>query len=205
MKYRKQLLLTFLILIHCSELAAQHNQIHGNFFSKLYFPFFLGYNFPIETRLLSGSFTKTGIEYRIRNDYGIFARFNMDNRTNSFEIPTNNATNVVDGKIHFSDFTLGLGYRIGKPKIRGYGLIQAGISSYKYPNIIVQNANNFLLGEKTDANFIVKNTLGLEYYIASNAAFVLEANYGFQKQNAIFWGDYLHSWGLTVGLTANLF
>ncbi len=208
MKYNKRFLILFILIIsNCSnKLLAQNKQIQGDFFSKLYFPFLFGYNSPIEKTLLSGSFTNTGIEYRFKKDYGFFMRFNFDSRNNLFKISNNNTTtNVLEGKINFNDYTLGVGYRIGNPKIRGYGIIQSGLSYYEYPTVVVRNVNGFAINDIINIGWIIKPALGLEYYIAPNAALVLEASYNNQINQDAFWKNHLHFWGITAGLTANLF
>jgi hypothetical protein len=72
--------------------------------------------------ILNGGQVKTGLEYRMKKENGLFFRFNFDNRNNRFEVTETATTNVVEGQLKFADYAIGFGYRIGKKNIKAFAL-----------------------------------------------------------------------------------
>jgi hypothetical protein len=172
--------------------------------SKLYFPFDFGYTVSEEAAILNGVVIKTGFEYRWKQENRLFVRFNFNNRNNEFRISENPSTNVIEGRLKFDDYVIGLGYRIGKKKIKGFGLCQAGISMYNFPSIIRIN-NNFKIKENQATIPVFKTTFGLECYVAKNAALTIETVYVLQTKNSAFWNKSFNTIGVSIGLTTTLF
>jgi hypothetical protein len=187
----------------CNKANAQTNDAE-TFLEKLYFPFDFGATFPSEKNISSGGYIKTGLEYRLRKEQGVFFRFNFDNRNNKFTTQENQTTNVVDGKLTFNDYSIGLGYRFGQKKLKGFGLFQGGISDYNYP-VVSGTLNNFSVTEKKSTTPIAKITLGFEYYVAKNAALTIETVYILQTSNSAFWHKSFSTFGISIGLTTTLF
>ena len=187
-----------------SSLANTQSTDNGSFFDKLYFPFDFGATFSTEKNITSGGYIKTGLEYRLNKEQGIFFRFNFDNRNNKFTTQQNQITNVVDGKLTFNDYSIGLGYRFGQKILKGFGLFQSGISDINYP-VVNGTLNNFSVTEKKSATPIAKITLGFEYYVAKNAAITLEATSILHTSNSVFWNNSLNILGISIGLTTTLF
>jgi hypothetical protein len=175
-----------------------------SFLSKLYFPFDFGYTISKQKSISNGGIIKTGLEYRMNQEKGLFFRFNFNNRNNKFKISENPSTNVIEGKLKFDDYVIGLGYRIGKKKLKVFGLWQAGISSCSFP-CIIGIYNNFKIKETQATTPVFKTTFGLEYYVAKNAALTIETVYVFQNSNSAFWNKSFSTFGISIGLTTTLF
>lgn len=175
-----------------------------SFLSKLYFPFDFGYTIPQQTNISNGGLIKTTLEYRMNQKKGLFIRFNFNNRNNKFKISENLFTNVIEGQLKFDDFVIGLGYRIGQKKIKGFGLCQAGISTFSFPSII-GISNNFKIKENQTTTPVINTTFGLEYYVAKNAALTIEAVYIWQTSNSAFLNKSFSTLGISFGLTTTLF
>jgi hypothetical protein len=176
----------------------------STFLSKLYFPFDFGYTISKQKSISNGGLIKTGLEYRINQEKGLFIRFNFNNRINKFKISKNSSTNVIEAQLKFDDYVIGLGYRIGKKKIKGFGLWQGGISTYSFPSII-GIYNNFKIKENQATTPVFKTTFGVEFYVAKNAALTIETVYIFQKSNSAFWNKSFSTFGISIGLTTTLF
>jgi hypothetical protein len=183
---------------------AQTDTSQSSFLSQLYFPFDFGYTLSQQKSISNGGQVKTGLEYRIKKESGLFLRFNFDNRNHQFEISENTTTNVVKGDLKFDDYVIGVGYRIGNKKIKGIGLCQAGVSTYSFPSV-TGISNNFKMKENEASTIVFKTTLGLEYYVAPNAALTIETVYILHTSKAAFWNKSLSKFGISIGLTTTLF
>ena len=199
----KQIFVLCLTLLMYSTSNAQSDSA-STFLSKLYFPFDFGYTISKQKSISNGGLIKTGLEYRINQEKGLFIRFNFNNRNNKFKISKNSSTNVIEAQLKFDDYVIGLGYRIGKKKIKGFGLWQAGISTYSFPSII-GIYNNFKIKENQATTPVFKTTFGVEFYVAKNAALTIETVYIFQKSNSAFWNKSFSTFGISIGLTTTLF
>jgi hypothetical protein len=205
MKTRFFLLAVIFVFSFFSKNAlAQADTSKASFLSKLYFPFDLGYTLSEQKSILNGGQVKTGLEYRMKKENGLFFRFNFDNRNNRFEVTETATTNVVEGQLKFADYAIGFGCRIGKKNIKAFALCQAGISTYNFPSI-TGICNNFKIKENQANTPVFKTTLGLEYYVAKNAALTIESVYILQTSNSIFWNKSFSTFGISIGLTTTLF
>jgi len=199
----KLFLKIFFLVVFNSTVYGQ-SDTSTSFLSKLYFPFDFGFTISKQTNISNGGFIKSTLEYRINQEKGLFIRFNYNNRSNKFRISENSPANVIEGQLKFDDYVIGLGYRIGQKKIKGFGLIQAGISTYSFPSII-GISDNFKIKENKANTPVFQTTFGLEYYIAKNAAFTIETVYILQTSNTAFWNKSLSTFGISFGLTTTLF
>ena len=196
-------ILSTLIAIAASTYA--QTESNGSLLSKLYFPFDFGSSFNSNSDIESGNLIKTGLEYRLNDTSGLYFRFNVDSRSNGYEITPNNTTNVIEGKLAFNDYVIGIGYRLGKGRIRTFALCQGGMSRYEYPTV-EGSEQNYLVIDKSETIPIIKAIAGLEYYIAPNAALVLEAGHYFHMESSVFWeGSNLNTTVVSFGLTTTLF
>lgn len=134
----------------------------------------------------------------------MFVRFNFDNRSNAFSINENYTSNVTEGKLKFNDYVFGLGYRIGKNKIKILVLFQAGATTYEFPTV-TGSTNNFKIQDQQRTTGIVKTTVGLEFYVAKNAALTLETSYILHSKQSSFWNNRFSMIGISLGLTTTLF
>lgn len=57
---------------------AQADTSKTSFLSKLYFPFDFGYTLSEQKGILNGGQVKTGLEYRMKKENGLFFRFNFE-------------------------------------------------------------------------------------------------------------------------------
>jgi hypothetical protein len=194
----------FFILVITVLPICCYAQSDNSFLSRLYFPFDFGFTLLTEKNIKSGSQIKTGIEYRIKKNIGLFARFNFNNRMNSFDIQKNQTTNVINGKLKFNDYSIGLGYRLGNKKIKVFSLWQVGISTYDFP-LVTGTPNNFSIVERRGETPIIQMTFGLEYYLAKNAALTVETVYIMHTDNSTFWNNQFGTFGISIGLTTTLF
>ena len=204
MKTRLILITSILVFFLKKNSLAQADTSKTSFLSKLYFPFDFGYTLSEQKGILNGGQVKTGLEYRMKKENGLFFRFNFDNRNNRFEVTETATTNVVEGQLKFADYAIGFGYRIGKKNIKAFALCQAGISTYNFPSI-TGICNNFKIKENQANTPVFKTTLGLEYYVAKNAAITIESVYILQTSNSIFWNKSFSTFGISIGLTTTLF
>ena len=172
--------------------------------SRFYLPFDFGATITQNKNMRPGILIKTGLEYRFKKTNSLFARFNFDNRSNNYKLPNNPTTNVTEGKIRFNDYVVGIGYRIGKKKIKALGLLQGGISTHEYPTL-QGTTNNFIIVDRQVETPIFKLALGVEYYIAQNAALTLDTGCSLISDQSIFWSKHLSIFEISLGLTASLF
>ena len=176
----------------------------STFFSRLYFPFGGGSSTTDDSKTYSGKVLLTGFDYRIRKTNGLFFRFNFDYRLQQYKIPGNSTYNVSKGKLEFTDYLIGFGNRFGKNKLRIFGLIQSGITSYKYLAVSGQE-NDHKLSEVKNETPAFRGTMGLEYYLNSNVAFTFESSYTNIPTFSIFWDKSLNILEFSLGLTTTLF
>jgi len=199
-----KLFLNIFILVALNSTVYGQSESSPSFLSKIYFPFDFGFTISDQTNISNGGLIKTTLEYRINPEKGLFFRFNYNNRNNKFKISENSYTNVIEGQLKFDDYLIGTGYRIGNKKIKGFGLCQAGISTYNFPSLNGAS-NNFKIKENKITSPIFNATLGLEYYVAQNAALTIETVYILQTSNSAFWNKSFNKLGISLGLTTTLF
>ena len=176
----------------------------STFFSRVYLPFGAGSSMTDDSKTYSGRVLLTGFEYRCRKTNGLFFRFNFDYRLQQYKIAGNSTYNVSEGKLEFNDFLIGLGNRLGKKKLRTFGLIQGGITSYKYL-VVSGKENDYKLSEVKNETPAFRGTMGLEYYLNSNVAFTFESSYTIIPTYSIFWDKSLSILEFSIGLTTTLF
>lgn len=200
----KYIILALTSVLIITKTSAQSNK-KSSFVSKLYFPFDVGYVISPGNGIESGSIVQTALEYRFHYDHGFFIRFNYDNRSNDYKRSGISGTNVTEGKLKFSDYLTGVGYRVKtNSKFRPFGLVQGGISTFEFPTVAGPD-NSFIVQDKQRIIPILKMTTGIEYYIAKNAALTIEAGYIYHFRSSPFWNDHMQVLGVSVGLTAALF
>jgi hypothetical protein len=176
----------------------------STFFSRLYLPFGGGSSMTDDSKTYSGRVLLTGFEYRLRKTNGLLFRFNFDYRIQQYKITGNSTYNVSQGKLEFTDYLIGMGNRFGKKNFRIFGLIQGGITSYKYLYVSGQ-ANDYKLSEVKNNTSAFRGTVGLEYYLNSNVAFTFETSYTIIPTYSIFWDHGLNILEMSIGLTTTLF
>lgn len=176
----------------------------STFFSRLYLPFGGGSSTTDDSKTYSGKVLLTGFEYRFRKTNGLYFRFNFDYRLQQYKISGNSTYNVSEGKLDFTDYLIGFGDRFGNKKLRIFGLLQGGITSYKYP-VVSGQENNYKLSDVKNETPAFRGTIGLEYYLNSNFAFTFESSFTRIPNYAIFWDKRLNILEFSVGLTTTLF
>jgi len=199
----KIITISLILLVVCTAQGQEEKK--STFGSRLFLPSLeVGYVGYGSNMLKGGLLTKFGIEYRFRNNNDIFLRLNYDNRDASYKLQEPALTNVVEGKVGFSDLIFGLGYRFGDNTFRMFGLLQAGQMYYSYPEF-EQQGNTIVIREPNRTMVITRATLGFEYYLDEKTAITLEfLQSAFWKQQD-FWEDHQGSFGFSVGVITSLF
>ena len=176
----------------------------STFFSRVYLPFGAGSSATDDSKTYSGKVLLSGFEYRFKKTNGLFFRFNFDYRLQHYKITGNSTYNVSEGRLEFNDFLIGMGNRFGKKRLRIIGLIQGGITSYKYL-VVSGQVNDYKLSEVKNETSAFRGTMGLEYYLNSNVAFTFESSYTIIPTYSIFWDKSLSILEFSIGLTTTLF
>lgn len=192
------------ILFLVSFTAKAQTGTDSTFFSRLYLPFGAGSSMTDDSKTYSGKVLLTGLEYRFGKTNGLLFRFNFDYRLQQYKIAGNSTYNVSEGKLEFTDYLIGFGDRVGKKKFRIFGLIQGGITSYKYL-VVSGQENDYKLSEVKDKTPAFRGTMGLEYYFNSNIAFDFESSYTRIPAYSIFWDKGLNILEFSLCLTTTLF
>jgi hypothetical protein len=173
-------------------------------FSRIYLPFGFGTSITDDSKTYSGKVLLTGFEYRFKKTRGLLFRFNFDYRLQKYIIAGNSTYNVSEGKLEFTDYLIGVGDRFGEKKLRIFGLIQGGITSYKYP-YVTGNAGDYKLSDVSSRTPAFRSTIGLEYYLNSNFLFTFETSYTIIPTYSIFWDKQLNILEFSLGISTTLF
>ncbi|OJJ15312.1 hypothetical protein BKI52_38500 [marine bacterium AO1-C] len=164
----------------------------------------IGYVGYSSQELSGGVMVKTAIEYRLKTQDSFYFRLNYDNRRATYKIQPTGLTNVIEGKVNFSDLIGGVGYRFGKDKLQWIVLLQGGVSFYDVPEF--ELAGTVLNLRNKGKNVpISRLTIGLEYYLDSNSAITLELLQSQFWNQEDFWQDNQSAWGISLGVTATLY
>ena len=147
------------------------------FTSRIYFPGMVGINIPSgdeQTSMRSGFSLATALEYRPTYTNALFFRFNYDALSNkyksfAYQVPTN----VTEGKLSANFFLLGVGYRRHVSGIGIYALLQPGLNTSNYNNVI-NRTDGIYVGNVSNNHFSFKFSTGIEYYIVPHFALVAE-------------------------------
>lgn len=116
----------------------------------------------------------------------------------------NQTTKVINGRINFTDYLLGLGYRFGKQKVKGFCLLQGGMSTYTF--LYFRGlGSSFSVQDIKSKTPVVQTTTDMKFYLAKNVAITLEAASTIHTSKSIFWDAGFVTFGASVGLTAMLF
>ena len=154
--------------------------------------------------LSGGIMIKTAIEYRLKTQDSFYFRLNYDNRKATYNIQPVGLTNVIEGKVNFSDLIGEVGYRFGKDKLQWIVLLQGGVSFYDVPEFEL-NGSVLNLKNRGKNVPISRLTIGLEYYLDSNSAITLELLQSQFWNQEDFWKDNQSAWGISLGVTATLY
>jgi len=195
-----------IILLIISSIVISNAQTKfDSIFAHCYFPFdFVGFSFGNGNPISNGVFTKLGVEYRFNPDKGFFIRGNRDSRKNRYTVSSNSISNVVDGPIEFTDWTLGLGYRFKLNRFKPTVSLQPGWTNYTIP-IVSGQSNQYVVDEISNSSPILKSTLSLEYYITKQAALTLDLSSFLMARGTPLWNDNLSIMTISLGLTTVLF
>lgn len=176
-----------------------------SFLDNLFFPFDVGCTFYPANALATAVLFKTTVEYRVSRGNAPFIRLNVSNQFVAYQLPQLGITNATTGRLRFTDYSVGLGYRQGKKKVRGYGLINVGCSAYVFPVVEKAKAISFTVEEIEKATLLSVLVVGVEYYLTPKAAITLELSQSRFWNRTDFWADNPGGIGLSVGVTTTLF
>lgn len=195
-------IITALLVLFAQNINAQNEK--ESLLSKIYFPFTYGISLTPNTKLNSGNLAKTGIEYRFNRTNGVYLRYDNNSRKNEYKISQNLTTNVTEGELNFNDNIIGIGYRLGKKKLKAICLFQTGLTAFEYPSI-TGTVNNYKLINKSVNSLLYKFTIGTEYYIGENIAITIETDFLTIPKHSLFWSDNFTNYGFSIGLMTTLF
>ena len=184
---------------------AQSEKEH--FTSRLYFPFDIGYLNSPGHNLQSGIIVKMAMEYRLHRLNGWYVRFNVDNRSNSYNKNEVIGSNILKGKVKFNDYLAGIGFRFGHwHKVRQFCLLQGGIADCEYPNVLSYK-DSYTLEYKHISIPEIKLSAGCEYYLQKSVALTLEIGYIWNLRSNTFDSGAIDqgALGISFGMSTNLF
>lgn len=175
------------------------------FFSKLYFPFTYGMNYPLNSeQLKKNAIMSNGFEYRFDKRIPWVIRFSIENLWLDYEIADNSQTNATNSELRINGYYLGAGLRTNAEKWRFLALLQAGNANYKYP-VVENSGSNYKVIYNKENSFSCQTTLGIEYYFTKDFALIAESFYILIPVSNSFWNRNFQNLGFKLGITTTLF
>lgn len=204
MQKKTFLTLSLLVLLSLQSFGQTEEEKLKGIRYKIFLPSLeVGYVTYGAAELGGGVMIKTAIEYRLKTKNSLYFRLNYDNRDAKYKVQPTGLTNVIEGKVQFSDLIGGIGYRFGKD-VQFIALLQAGTSFYTIPSF--ELVNNVLSLRNLNRNVpISRVTLGVEFYLDNNSAITLEVLQSQFWNKEDFWKDNQSAWGISLGFTATLY
>jgi hypothetical protein len=164
----------------------------------------VGYLLHSSPQLGNAVIIKASIEYRQSNIEDFFVRLNYDTYNARYNISNaNGTTNILVGRVFFSDLLGGPGYRLGDHRHRFEVLVQGGVKFYDYPQALINN-NVIEITQENKSVPTGRLSLGYEYYLNSKSAFTLELMYGRVFRQVDFWQFGPHFYGASVGFVTSI-
>ena len=199
-------ILAFLLVVNYST-CAQESTVEkpDNFWSRIFLPSIdVGLQVPTSDLIGNSVRIGTSIEYRFRNNNDFFFRLNYDTYNASYQLANqNNTTNTIEGKVQFTDFASGFGYRFGD---RTYRLMLAaipGIKTYEFPTATV-NGQQVIVRSEAKSVFTTIFLATLEYYIDEKSAVTFSLYHNQVYRETDFWVDGGAAFGFSIGFITSL-
>lgn len=172
--------------------------------SRLYMPSLqIGYINNQSDQLSGGLFIQTSIEYKTKS--GLFFRANYDDFDTDYNVTFPESTvSSLKGKVSFSEFIGGLGYRLTRKKHNFLMTAQAGGRFYSFP-ILENNSGDFSIELDSREVLIGRYTLGYEYEIEEKTFLTAELFASHSWRSIDYWTSKPWASGFTVGITTTIF
>ena len=174
------------------------------FTNRLYMPSLqMGYINNHTDQLSGGLFIQTSIEYKTKS--GLFFRLNYDDFDTDYSVEEpQQGISSLNGKVSFSEFIGGFGYRHIEGKHNLLVSAQAGGRFYGFP-VLENEQGDLRLDLESRETAIGRYTLGYEYEIDVRAFLTFEffASHTFQKKD--YWTSKTWATGFTIGVTTTIF
>ncbi|MDN3582240.1 outer membrane beta-barrel protein [Mucilaginibacter flavus] len=179
-----------------------------SFMSKIYFPGAVGVSIPfggLDESVKRGLMLNTALEVRPTAGDALFYRFNYDAITNHYQqVYSNSPTNVNNGKLSSSIFSLGVGYRKKAGLVKLFALLQPGIAINSYDKVTDKDGA-ITINQVTRRHFSMKLSGGIEYYLAEHFALTFEPSYFYLSPRNSYKLLNPQSVNFSFGFTTTLF
>lgn len=172
--------------------------------NRIYMPSLqIGYINNNSDQLGGGLFIQTSIEYKTKT--GLFFRANYDDFDTDYTV-LNQGSQIssLSGKVSFSEFIGGLGYRITSNKHNFLMSAQAGGRFYDYP-VLRSQGEDFGLQLDSREVWIGRYTVGYEYEIEERAYLTFELFASHSLRSIDYWASKPWASGFTIGITTTVF
>ncbi|WNJ17083.1 hypothetical protein [Pontibacter sp. G13] len=162
----------------------------------------MGYVFHGTPELSGGIMVQTSIEYRDISNFTFRVNYDDFNSNMNVEYPVNQDLQFT-GRVSFTEFIGGVGYRqqMGKHNLTGY--VQSGIRTYGYPVFNIDSTQANLDYDSRNIP-IMRYSLGYEFALAPRLFLTVEALVSHTLNPKDYWIDDRWSYGVTVGISAPL-
>lgn len=176
-----------------------------NIVSRIFLPSLeIGFVDHASEFLSPGVIVKTSIELRLRNNNDFFFRVNYDPYDSEYRFENIDGTsNVLSGKVLFTDILGGLGYRFGDSNFRCFLMVQPGVKLYNIPTASISD-NTITIEQEGKSIFTTRTTVGFEYYFEKNAALTFDIFQSQVWEETDFWIERGGAWGFSVGVITAL-
>lgn len=197
-------LIILIIILSFHLLFAESEKDSINDWDRTFMPAIqMGYVDQGTDQISGGLMIQTSLEYRDKSNFVLRLNYDDFNSNLNFDYPVNQDLSFK-GRISYSEFIGGVGYRaiIGKHNLTAY--VQGGLRFFGYP---IFNINE----QETNLDFdsrnigILRYSFGYEFAIADKLFFTIETLVSHTTQARDFWQDKRWSYGITAGLSAPLF
>ncbi len=200
-----KLLLSLVLLVTSnSKLLGQHKNDTLTDWDRTFMPAVqMGYVGHGTDDLFGGLMVQTSIKYRHQSNFVVRLNYDDFNSNMNFEYPVNPDLSYT-GRMSFSEFIGGIGYRDRDDKHNFTAYIQGGVRNYGFPIFITDSVQASI---DFDSRFIgiMRYTIGYEFALAPKLFLTLEALAGHTFTTQDYWFDNRWSYGFTVGISAPLF
>jgi hypothetical protein len=163
----------------------------------------IGYISHGTTELTGGLITQTSIEYRDISNFIFRVNYDVFNSNMNLKYPIDSSVSFT-GKTSFSDFIVGIGYRLQRNKHNLTGYIQSGWRFYGYPTFHFEN-NQVNLDYDSRNIGTIRYSLGYEYAISTKLFLTIEGLISQSLKSKDFWAKNKWAYGATIGISAPLF
>ncbi len=196
MNWKKLNLLVFMVMT--SLIVFGQDKEEDKITNRIFMPSIqMGVINHLSDEITEGLFIQTSVEYQTPK--GIFFRINYDDFDSDYQLDNpQSSIDFLKGKVSFSEFIGGVGYRKTIKKHNIIVAIQSGFRFYGYP--IVQEQDNNLSIELDNRNTLINRyTIGYEYEIDTRAFLTIELFGSNVLERDDYWADNAWARGGYIG------